>query len=648
LTDLNVALIMRFVDRATAPARAAAGAVGAMGDRVARAGRAAAVASDRMTAAGNGYLQSAQRQAIGLGAQAAALYALVRPAITAETKLAEIGKVVDFQAPDGLQMLGRDIQNLVTDGGLAMSAAGVADIVAAAGQAGLVADNLPDDERRRQLIEFAEAAGQMGVAFDISAEQSGLAMATWRKAMGLTQAEAIDLGDAINHLSNNTGANAAAMVDVLRRQGAVAASAGLAAEETAALSAALLEAGAAPEVAATALKNFTGAMTVGDAATRRQQLAFRALGLDALDLSQRMQVDAQGAILDVIAALNDLSAEDRIIAVRRLFGEESLGAIMPLIENAGNLANAFELVGDKGRYAGSMGLEYERIAATTEKQLVILRERVNVLATAFGSKLLPMLNKWIDNMGPALGTVTEWIDTNPGFVKALGSAAAGFFALNAIVFVLKGTVGTLLLVLGKTFAILAGIPAAIRAVNAALSSGAVARLLGVGGGVGMALAATPADAATLTNLIDPGLLEDGFVPGTPEWQAERYRRLEEFDTGYTQEQIDAEYQAAMRDYRDREARRRGPMGPPQAMEAELDTFWGRNGMRGSPTLGGVTVGDIHGMRGSPTLGGVTVGDIHVHPTPGMDPAAIAQAVRDEMMRAANGLLHDGGEYADAP
>jgi TP901 family phage tail tape measure protein len=636
LTDLNVALIMRFVDRATAPARAAAGAVGAMGDRVARAGRAAAVASDRMTAAGNGYLQSAQRQAIGLGAQAAALYALVRPAITAETKLAEIGKVVDFQAPDGLQMLGRDIQNLVTDGGLALSAAGVADIVAAAGQAGLVADNLPDDERRRQLIEFAEAAGQMGVAFDISAEQSGVAMATWRKGMGLTQAEAIDLGDAINHLSNNTGANAAAMVDVLRRQGAVAASAGLAAEETAALSAALLEAGAAPEVAATALKNFTGAMTVGDAATRRQQLAFRALGLDALDLSQRMQVDAQGAILDVIAALNDLSAEDRIIAVRRLFGEESLGAIMPLIENAGNLANAFELVGDKKRYAGSMGLEYKRIAETTEKQLVLLRERVNVLAVAFGSKLLPMINKMVDNMGPALGTVTEWIDTNPEFVKALGQAAAGFFALNAIVFVLKGTVGTLLGVLGKTFAILAGIAAAVRTADAVLGGSALLRILAsAGGGLGVALTATPADAATLTNLIDPGLIEDGFVPGTPEWWAERDRRLEELDKGITQEQVDAEYEAAMRDYRDyrdREARRRGPMGPPpQAMEAELDALWGRNGMRGSPTLDGVTVGDIH-----------------IHPTPGMDPAAIAQAVRDEMMRAARGWLHDGVEYADAP
>jgi TP901 family phage tail tape measure protein len=643
LTDLNVALIMRFVDRATAPARAAAGAVGAMGDRVARAGRAAAVASDRMTAAGNGYLQSAQRQAIGLGAQAAALYALVRPAITAETKLAEIGKVVDFQAPDGLQMLGRDIQNLVTDGGLAMSAAGVADIVAAAGQAGLVADNLPDDERRRQLIEFAEAAGQMGVAFDISAEQSGLAMATWRKAMGLTQAEAIDLGDAINHLSNNTGANAAAMVDVLRRQGAVAASAGLAAEETAALSAALLEAGAAPEVAATALKNFTGAMTVGDAATRRQQLAFRALGLDALDLSQRMQVDAQGAILDVIAALNDLSAEDRIIAVRRLFGEESLGAIMPLIENAGNLANAFELVGDKGRYAGSMGLEYERIAETTATHLRLLSNRVNAVATAFGAELLPMLNDWIDTMGPALGKAVDWIEMNPELVKELGSAAGAFLLLSGAVVALNFALGTFLGLAGKSLKVAKGLAAITPATigGAAVVGGAAWYLkhqidtAPLGGMVGGLIEATEGTPGLPDPDEDGNIIVDGLIINSDA----ALRRLYGLDPVDGQPEL--LYPPDHPDNADRDygsyfaaagarARRERRLAS-QAMEAELDALWGRNGMRGSPTLGGVTVGDIH-----------------IHPTPGMDPAAIAQAVRDEMMRAANGLLHDGGEYADAP
>jgi TP901 family phage tail tape measure protein len=620
LTDLNVALIMRFVDRATAPARAAAGAVGAMGDRVARAGRAAAVASDRMTAAGNGYLRSAQRQAIGLGAQAAALYALVRPAITAETKLAEIGKVVDFQAPDGLQMLGRDIQNLVTDGGLAMSAAGVADIVAAAGQADLVADNLPDDERRRQLIEFAEAAGQMGVAFDISAEQAGVAMATWRTNMGLTQAEAIDLGDAINHLSNNmAGAyGAGGIAEVVQRQGALAVSAGLAAEEVAALSSALLSTGAAPEVAATALKNLTLSLKAGENATPRMQRAFRALGLDALDLSQRMQVDATGAILNLFDALNALPASDRIGALRNIVGEESVGALAPLLENAGNLANAFELVGDKGRYAGSMGLEYERIAETTATHLRLLSNRVNAVATAFGSGLLPMLNDWIDTMGPALGKAVDWIEMNPELVKELGSAAGAFLLLSGAVVALNFSLGTFLGLAGKSLKVAKG----LAALTPATIGGAA-----VVGGTAWYLK-HQIDTAPIGGMVG-GLLEE--IEGTP--------GLADEDGNIIVNGRIINSDAALRrlyglDPVDGQPELLYPPDHPDNADRDYGSYFAAAGARA--------------RRERRLASQVTVGDIHVHPTPGMDPAAIAQAVRDEMMRAANGWLHDGGEYADAP
>jgi hypothetical protein len=360
-------------------------------------------------------------------------------------------------------------------------------------------------------------------------------------------------------------------------------------------------------------------MTVGDAATRRQQLAFRALGLDALDLSQRMQVDAQGAILDVIAALNDLSAEDRIIAVRRLFGEESLGAIMPLIENAGNLANAFELVGDKGRYAGSMGLEYKRIAETTEKQLVILGERVNAVATAFGAELLPMLNDWIDTMGPALGKAVDWIEMNPELVKELGSAAGAFLLLSGAVVALNFSLGTFLGLAGKSLKVAKGL--------AALTPAAIGGAAVVGGAawylkhqidtapIALGMGGTGLDGVSGT----PGLAdEDGniIVNGRIINSDAALRRL------YGLDPVDGQPELLY------------PPDHPDNADRDYGSYFAAAGARA--------------RRERRLASQVTVGDIHVHPTPGMDPAAIAQAVRDEMMRAANGWLHDGGEYADAP
>jgi TP901 family phage tail tape measure protein len=92
----------------------------------------------------------------------------------------------------------------------------------------------------------------MAVAFDIGADEAGAAMANWRAGMGLTQEDVAALADTVNYLSNNMNATAADLTTVIQRQGATAMAAGLAEQEVAALGAALLSGGAAPEIAATA------------------------------------------------------------------------------------------------------------------------------------------------------------------------------------------------------------------------------------------------------------------------------------------------------------------------------------------------------------------------------------------------------------
>ena len=56
------------------------------------------------------------------------------------------------------------------------------------------------------FVPFAEQAAKMGVAFDITAEEAGNMMAKWRSSMGLTQAQALELADATNALSNSNAA----------------------------------------------------------------------------------------------------------------------------------------------------------------------------------------------------------------------------------------------------------------------------------------------------------------------------------------------------------------------------------------------------------------------------------------------------------
>ena len=440
MADLNVALILRFVDQATRPARDALGKVEGMG---ARAGK---LAQDRVS-----YLrQNRAAQIAEAGALAATGWAFQRamgPAIAFEEPMAEVGKVVDFQAPDGLQALGRDIQELVTSGGLPMAAEGIADIVAAAGSAGFIDEALPDAEKRAELIAFADAAAKMGTAFGISAQNAGSAMAVWRKVLGLTQADALQLGDAVNHLSNKMGVQAGELTNLIQRQGGYAMSVGLAAEEVAALGTTFLSADLGPEVAATALKNFVGALTSGQAATKAQSSVLGQLGLDAVDLSKRMQVDAKGAILDVVHALGKLDAAERPAALKMLFGEEVIGSVTPLVENANLLEEAFAQVADKAAYAGSMTKEYEGIAETTRSKLTILSNETAMLAVVMGTALLPAMVAMVEAVSPAVHAFSDFAATHPAVIQLGASAAAGLWALRAAVLAVSLVMSPLALVL---------------------------------------------------------------------------------------------------------------------------------------------------------------------------------------------------------
>lgn len=443
MADLNVALILKFVDQATRPARAAVSAVERMGASTQRLG-AAEIAQGRARIA---IAQESTNQLLGeAGALAATGWAMSRalaPAVAFEKKMAEVGKVVDFEAGDGLAKLGEDIQRLTTDGGLPMAADGIAEIVAAAAQANLIDQALPDAEKRAELIAFAEAAAKMGVAFDISAGEAGQAMAVWRSSMGLSQAEALKLGDAVNHLSNNMNASAAALTDVIQRQGGVALNAGLATQEVAALSAALLSGGAPAEVAATALKNFTGALTGGEAATDRQAAVLKKLGFNTTDLAKRMQVDAKGAILDVVGALRGLEDYEQGSAIRLLFGEEVVGSVTALVSNADLLKNAFGLVAEETSYAGAMTKEYEAVAKTTDAQLKVMGNRFSQVAVIIGTVLLPEIISLLEAITPAVRAFAEWAAANPQLVRALAAVALGLFGLRAAALVARMAFSTL-------------------------------------------------------------------------------------------------------------------------------------------------------------------------------------------------------------
>lgn len=184
--------------------------------------------------------------ALAAGALLGALGMAANKAMTFESTMADVEKVVNFDTAAEFQEMNKTVMDMA--GRIPMAADGIAAIIAAAGQSGVA---------KQDLAEFAEQAAKMGVAFDLTGDQAGKMMSDWRAGMALSLPQVYFMADDVNHLSNNMNATAPALGEVIQRVGATAMSCGLAETQVAALGAAFLSAGASPEIAATALKSFT-------------------------------------------------------------------------------------------------------------------------------------------------------------------------------------------------------------------------------------------------------------------------------------------------------------------------------------------------------------------------------------------------------
>ena len=360
--------------------------------------------------------------ASAVGSIAIAMAVPIKQAATFESKMADVKKVVNFDTPEQFADMRDDIINLSTE--LPMTAEGIADIVAAGGQSGIA---------REDLLAFAEDAAKMGVAFDITSDEAGEMMAKWRTAFQMGQDEVVELADKINYLGNNTAASAPKISDVVRRIGPLGSIGGIASGEIAALGASMVGAGTESDVAATGIKNLMLGMVVGNQATKTQAELFDRLGFSTTELAKRMQVDAKGAILDVLGAIQKLPKDEQATTLMGIFGKESAEAIGPLLSNLDNLKRNFDLVADSSNYAGSMQAEFEARCDTTENSLQLLKNQVNAVAITVGNQLLPYVKSAIDTLRQGASAIMAFAQANPNLTAGLVVGVGAFVAIASAI-----------------------------------------------------------------------------------------------------------------------------------------------------------------------------------------------------------------------
>ncbi|WDR05555.1 phage tail tape measure protein [Devosia rhodophyticola] len=428
MAQLTSSLIVKLIDGVTAPAARMSKSL--LGLNKASSGS----FGTRLTGAINSNNAALSRARGRLFDAAAGFYALkgaiaapVTEAMNFESAMADVRKVVNFDTPQGFTDFKTQLLELSRS--VPQTVNGLAEIAAAAGQAGIA---------REDLIKFTDAAAKIGVAFDISADQSGDALAKLMTGLGLTVDQAVLLSDSMNNLSNSQASSAAEILDVVRRVGAQAKLYGFTAEQTAAFASAMIAAGAESQVAATSFRNMGMALTRGASATKRQREAFKDLGMDAKTVAADMQRDAVGTTTKVLEALSKLPKESQGAVASNLFGNEAR-ALGPLLTNLDLVKKSIGLVSDEADYAGSSFKEFQIRSNTFANRVSLFNNRLSEMKITIGNALIPALTDLMAAITPVIEAVGNFAAAHPELTRnvlvAAGSLVAFKIAMAGLTFV---------------------------------------------------------------------------------------------------------------------------------------------------------------------------------------------------------------------
>lgn len=343
----------------------------------------------------------------------------VKLAIDFESAMADVRKVVDFSTPADFVRFGDIIKAMSRD--IPIAATGLAQIAASGGQLGIKEIDLPS---------FTRTVAKMSTAFDMMPQEAGDAMAKLANAYSIPVKDITRLGDAINHLSNNSPAKASDLVRAMGRISGVSKIFGLTEVQAASLANAFISIGKAPEVAGTAINAMLQKLGTADKQGAKFQRALAEIGTDAAQMKKLIENDAQGAVISFLKAIEQLPKKDQMGTLVDLFGLEYSDDIAAMTGALDQYIKSVELVADQKSFGGSMDKEFAERANTTANRLTLAKNGLVELGIGIGETLRPALNSLLETVTPMLHSATAWVSKNQGIVRSLASVLVGVAALK--------------------------------------------------------------------------------------------------------------------------------------------------------------------------------------------------------------------------
>lgn len=366
-------------------------------------------------------------------AVAGAGVAVTKAAVEFESAFAGVRKTVDG-TDEELAAIRQGILDMSEV--LPVSATRIAAVAEAAGQLGILPEN---------ILDFTKVMIDLGEASNLTADEAATVLARFVNITGMAAENYERLGSVIVELGNNNATTEREIVEMATRLASAGTVAGLTEREILALATAMSSVGIDAEAGGTAMTQTMTAISkaVSSGGEKLEEFA-RVSGVSSSEFSSLWQDQPIEAIKLFIGGLNKMNenGEDTIAVLDALglSGIRQSNMLRSLALASGILNDTVDMANTAWEENIALSEEASKRYATTESQMKILRNGLNNLAISIGDILLPIINKIVAGLQNAIDWFTNLDDGVKKTILIVGGLIA---AISPVAGIISGIAGAM-------------------------------------------------------------------------------------------------------------------------------------------------------------------------------------------------------------
>ncbi len=283
---------------------------------------------------------------------------------------------------------------------------------------------------RQNILSFTQAIVKLSATSDLEAESAANKLARIMNVFQLDIGETGRVATVFTRLAAETNAIESEIAELTRRMSGAAVTIGLTVDETAALAAALKQAGVNAEVGGTAFTQVLLGML-----QRTEEFAAGA-GMSFEDFAKLVDTKPIEALRALLTNLSELDKRSRVAVLKdlKIDGVRAAGTILQLSSNVKEFDRALALSRDEFEKQTALQKEFQNVSATTRAQLIRAGNAALLLAKSVGDDLLPEVRRlttlFVTVWAPAIG---DFISENGRAIAVTIKWTLAFLALSFII-----------------------------------------------------------------------------------------------------------------------------------------------------------------------------------------------------------------------